>query len=289
MSLRDTFHIGWQNELVGMALSSTIAAEAAHPLLNVLSQIKRKPARWDMTGESTLSIKGTSVNQFSLTAFILKGHNLASDATVRIRVFAGESQTGDVSYDSDDVPGADKIYTIKPWGESIAGIDPWGNYYDPSSNLDRVYSLPLTSTVRGKSVQIDLFVPTPTNGFVEIDKLAAFFAWAPAYGFDRGSVATIADDSKHTVMRSGGVRTTTLPARRRLDYDFNFLPDTDRNVFMSILEERGKGGDLYIISNPSWTGYDKFLGSSIFRRDNDASYKNMYHNGNTLAGRFLEN
>lgn len=280
--------IGWKNVLTQMTLTSSLPAEANHPLANVLSQTKGLPARWDMTGETALTLTATSATAFAMTGLILKGHNFGSDTTVRFRIFAGENQSGTVVYDSDDVAGADKIYTIIPWGEMIAGVDPWGNYYDPESNLDRVWSLAF-ETVTGKSVQLDLTIPTPTNSIAEIDKLALFFAWEPDYNFEYGSPVSIEDASEQNDTVAGGVWGVRRPARRRLDFEFALIQDVYRNRLMALLEERQKGGDMYIIPAPTDTGYSKFLGNSIYRRTNDAGYEHLMFNGSRMALSFREN
>jgi len=280
--------IGWKNVLAEMTLTSSLPAETNHPLVNVLSQTKGLPARWDMTGETTLTLTGTSATEFAITGLIMKGHNFAGDTTVRFRIFAGESQTGTVVYDSDDVAGADKIYTIRSWGEMIAGVDPWAGTYDPESNLDRVYSLAF-ETVVGKSVQLDLSIPSPTNNMAEIDKLACFFAWQPDYNFEYGSPVTIEDASEQTDTVAGGIWGVRRPARRRLDFNFSLMEDVYRNRLMALLEERQKVGDMYIIPAPTDTGYSKYLGNSIYRRTNNAGYEAVMFNGSRLMLSFREN
>lgn len=280
--------IGWQNELASMTLSSSVSAEANHPLGNITSQIKGKPARWDMAGLTSLTIKGTSATEFTVNSLIMKGHNFGSDTTVRYRVFSGEDQSGDTLFDSNDTDGADVIYTVIPWGEMIAGIDPWGNYYDPDSNLDTVYSLVFDAVV-GKSIQLDLTIPSPTNGIAEIDKLATFFGWSPEHSFERGAVFTIEDDTEQVVTEAGGIRATKRPARRRMDLDFAYVKDAYRNRFMHILEKATKAGDLYVIANPQETGYSKYISTSIFRRENNASYEAAIFNGSNMPARLREN
>lgn len=175
------------------------------------------------------------------------------------------------------------IYTQAPWGENIAGIDPWINYYDPNSNLDTVYSLTFGETLVGKSIQLDLLVPTPTNNIAEIDKLAAFWAWSPQYNYDYGSGYTIEEDTEQYKMSSGGLLVPGGPARRAMDLDFSLLPDTESNVLLHILERAKKSGDLYVIANPNWTGYSKYLSTGIFKRIENASKKAIRFNGNDLA------
>jgi len=288
MALANKILIGWKNILTQMTLSSTLTAETAHPLANVVSQTKGLPARWDMTGQTALAIKGTSATEFAMTGMIMKGHNLASDSTGRLRIFAGESQTGDVVYDSDNVDGADKIHTIRPWGEMIAGYDPWGGFYDDTSNLDPVYSLAF-ETIKGKSFQLDLDIPTPTNNIAEIDKLALFFAWTPDYNYEFGSPVTIEEDTEQSTTVAGGIYSVRRPCRRVLRPDFALMGDRYRDRLMAILDERQMVGDMYVILSPTATGFSKVQGTSIFKRVSEASYTHLMFNGSDVPLQFREN
>lgn len=282
------FHIGWHNDLDDLTLSSVPAATPAHPVERLRDPMKGRPARWSM-GAGTLQISGTtSSDDRAATGLLIKGHNIAGDATVRLRLYNGEAGTGDVVYDSDDHPGAGAMHTLKGWGEMVAGIDPWGGAFDGDSGLDPVFAL-TWPTVRYQSFRLDIAVPNPVNGVVEIDKLALFLAWSPPYGYERGDTTAVDDASEHVETRAGGIRTIEGPIRRRLDLDFAYMNDIPRNILMDILVRARKSGDLYIIGNPSWTGYSKFMSSSIFRRDNDASYQTIVHNGSNLALRLREN
>lgn len=288
MALSSKLLFGWRNVLAHMTLSSSIAAETLHPLTNIVNQTKRRPARFDMTGETTLTITGTTSELEAITAIMIKGHNLASDATVRFRVYADESQGGAVLYDSDDVDGADVIYTIRPWGEMIAGVDPWGSYYDPDSRLDKVYCLAL-ETVQGKSIRIDLTVPSPVGGFVELDKVAVFFGWTPKHNFDWGSSFATRNFTEQTDTVSGGVWAAARPTIRRMDLDFGLMEDQERNRFMGILDQSGMSNDVYVIPDPNAVGYAKFLGASIYRRQNDAGYELVMFDGSAMSASLREN
>jgi hypothetical protein len=288
MTLPASFHIGWKNDLAELTLSSSPSANSTHPLSNIHNSIKGKPARWNFSSATALVLTGTSEQIRVATGLILKGHNLALDATVRLRLYEEPEQAGAVVYDSDNTDGAGAIYTQQSWGEMISGIDPWGEYYDNLSRLDRVYSLCFAS-VPYKSFRIDISVPSPVNNIVEIDKAALFFAWAPPGGFERGNRVSIVDTGEHTDTRAGGIRTTPGLARRRMEISFAYMAEMPQNVMMSILDRAGKQGDLYIIADPYLTGFSKYLTTSIYKRNDDASYQTIFHNGNNISLTLREN
>lgn len=267
------------------SLSTSLAVESNFPLTNMLNQNKGEPTRWDMSSTTSTAITFSSATAYAGNAFMIKGHNMPSDATVRVRLYAGESQTGTLLYDST----ATAIYLIIPWGEMIAGIDPWGNYYDPQSNLDTVFSVGF-DTVEFKSAQIDIANPTPTNGILEIDKMALFFAWTPTYNFENGATTVIEDSTIMNQTVAGGFRPSNFPARRRMDINFSYMSDQDRSLLSHILVERTtKANDLYIIANPNATGVSKYLHTSIFKREGDSEFTQTEYNFNDYALILREN
>jgi hypothetical protein len=259
MALTSKLLLGWKNCLEDMTLTSSIAAQTLHPLSNVISQLKGRPARWDVTAASTLTLNATSATEQTITGLMVKGHNLTKATTARLRIYAGESQSGTVVYDSDLTPGADEIYTIRPWGEMIAGYDPWGGYCEETSALDPVYCL-VFETVKGKSIRLDITLASQPEDIVEQTKTVA-----------------------------GGFWTASRPVRRRIDIDFGLMEDQDRNRFLSLLGEAGKGRDLYVIPDPNDVGYSWHLGASIYRRTNDFQYQQLMFNGSASQLALREN
>lgn len=288
MTTQNKLLLGWKNVLAQMTLSATIAAESNYPLSNLVNQRKRKCARFDITGKAGVSIKGTSADEFAMTALLMAGHNMAEDSTVRIRIWDDENQTGTVMFDSDNEEGADKIFTVRPWGEMIAGYDPWGGGYDATSRLSRVYSL-AWPTIKGKSFQLDLTVPSPVNSIIEIDKLALFFGWEPKHNFDWGASFSIGDKIEPAELESGGVFAKEKPSWRLMDIDFGLMEDTERNRMLGILDEAGKVTDLYVIPDPSDTGFSRFMGAGIYRRTSQAGYEHVMFDGSESAVSLREN
>ena len=104
------------------------------------------------------------------------------------------------------------------------------------------------------------------NDVAEIDKVAIFSTVVPNLNYHIGAQTIIEDDSEHMVTRAGGFITTRFPARRRLDIEFKGQDESNANVLMHIMEKTKKEGDLFIIANPLFTGFSKYISSSIFRR-----------------------
>ena len=285
MSLLSKIMIGIENyNEQKLTVTSTPSALTALPLSNTWNGIKGIPARWDFSAESDLAIKGTSATAVTISGMILKGHNLADDATVRLRIYDGENQTGTAVYDST----AQNIYVTRAFGEVIAGVNPIGGFYTEANNLDLVFSLAFSSVI-GKSYQIDISVPSPTNDIVEIDQLALFFGWQPDHNFSYGYVSGVREDTEHEVSRAGGLHTRDAPATRVLNCEFEFLNDLNTNVLLDLLITAKKAGNLYVIADPNATGYTKFLFNSIYKRDSEAERRARYFNGNYPVVSLREN
>lgn len=288
MALKSKILIGWKNLLTDMSLTSMQATDAIHPIANLLNQTKGVPTRWDVTSEAVITLKASSATARVMSGLMLKGHNLVEATTLRLRIWSGENQTGTVLYDSDDVTGADTIFRVRPWGEMLAGYDPWGGYCDADSVLDAVYTLAFED-VTGKSMQLDITLGTQPENIVEIDKLALFFAWTPQYNYDWGAVFGTDDLTEQARTVAGGYWSSARPVRRRIDLDFSLMEDMDRNRFLAILGAAGKTGDLYVIPNPNDVGWSWHMGASIYRRTNDYQYEQQMFNGSASALTLREN
>jgi len=284
MSLQSKIMIGIDNLNESLTVTSTPTAETAHPLGNTWNGIKGRPARWDFSASSTLVIKGTQATDVTMSGMILKGHNLANDSTIRLRIYPDPSQGGTAVYDST----VKTAHISRAFGEVIAGVNPIGSFYTASNNLDAVFSLAFGPVV-GKSYQIDISVPTPTNDIVEIDQLALFFGWQPDFNFSYGYTSGVTEDTDHQVSRAGGLHTFDAPASRAIKCEFEVMSDLNSNILLDLLVSAKKGGNLYVIADPGATGYKKHLFNSIYKRDSQAERTGRFFNANAITLAMREN
>jgi len=285
MALDNKIYIGWHNRLTDYTLSSTLAADSSYPLTNMLNQTKGEPTRWDMSSTTSTAITFSSASAYAGNNFMLKGHNMPSDATIRVRLWDGTGQSGTLVYDST----ATSVAQIIPWGEMVAGIDPWGEYYGSTSNLDAVFHLGF-DIVEFKSGQIDINNPTPTNNICEIDKMVLFYGWTPTYNFEHGAITTVEDNTELYEMVSGGFRPSNFPSKRAMDIDFSAMSDEDRSQIMRILvDNSNKANDIYIVANPNETGMSKFLNTSVYKRVINSGYTQTAYNLNDYSLVLREN
>lgn len=278
MTVPDRFHISWQNDIGQYTIASDVAAESAYPLTNMQNAIANKPTVIDMTSDTAIVMTGSSSTTRTATCFACHNHNLGDDATIRLRLYAGENQTGTKVYDST----ATQVPHTIPFGSSIAGVDGAGGHFEDEGNFKPHFSLWFDS-VEYKSWQIDFAVPTPTNATVSIDKLWLGFAYCPTYGPEYGAEGILVDPSRHFRKPGGGLDTVEHAAYRAFTCQFRGVKNAERHVLRNILDRAKKGGDLLITFDPNDARSQNYELTSIYRRTTDAGFRSEYYNGNALG------
>jgi len=276
--------IGTVNQLENMTVTSTLSADTAHPLTNLTNGIKDIPARWDVGSTTEFSIKGTTATAKFVNALMIKGHNFTADATVRLRLFTGEDQGGTTLYDST----AKIPLTGRAFGELVSGINVIDSYYEIDNHLDPVYTLTFDSALI-KSFQIDIDATGSPDDILSIDTVALFFCWSPNYNFSYGFDQTVQEDAEHEQTRGGGLHTFGMPLRRFLRCEFELMETLNNNTLLDIITTAKMGGNLYVIPDPSATGFNKYLGNSIYKRDSQATRRARFYNGNATPLVLKEN
>lgn len=266
MSVPNSFHISWANDLVGLTLASSIEAASALQLSNVQSKIPDLVAEFDMTGETTIAITDVGSPNVIRKAgcFAVHNHNIPVGATVRLRLYSAINQGGSVVFDeSVTVPDPEQL---KPH------VSLW---FDESEY---------------KSFRIDI---TNAGGFTDdqlyIDKLWLGETFCPTYGPEQGWGSTLVDTSEHQQKPGGGVETIEGVIIRTQDLFFPVVEDTERTTLRRILTAATKGGDLLTSMDPNDSRGLKLETTSIFRRSSDVYFTGTVFNGSDLPLRMTEN
>lgn len=285
MAVRDVFHISWQNDIASYTLAADATVETAYPLTNCQNSTANMPAVFDMTAETEVAITGSSATTRTATCFAVHNHTCPDETTVRLRLYAGETQTGTVVYDS---TATDVMHNI-PFGSIIAGIDAIEGNFEDSGHMKTHFSLWFDS-VQYKSFKIDIANAGGfTSNALSIDKLWLGFAYAADYGPERGFVSTLIDDSEHQRKPGGGMETVAGDVRRSLNLQFKGVTSAERHVLRRILDVAKMGGDLLATMDPNDLLSMNYETTSIYRRVSQASFANAYYNGNELGLSVEEN
>ncbi len=284
MSVVDRIHIGWRNAIANYELTSDVAAEDAYPLSNMQNSNANEPTVFDMSADDAIQITWSSATEEIAGCFAIHNHNLLTTATVRLRLYAGESQTGTVVFDSTDTT----IAHVIPWGAALAGEDPWGGAYEASSNLKTHFSLFFENCLF-KSARLDISAPDTDSDMVSIDKIFIGPSYCPRLGQEWGWTSSIEDRSEHIRKPGGGMETIKREAVRKLLMDFADVYNVDRIVTRNILDRSQKSGDLLVSCDPNDVKGFKFEASSSYRRTSDINFAEAYYNGSSTMLSLEEN
>lgn len=284
MSLPNEFHISWKNDLASYTLAADATVETAYPLTNCQNSNASEWTAFDMTGETAVAITGSSATPRTGTCFAMHNHNAPDETTVRLRLYAGEGQTGTVMYDS---TATDVMHNI-PFGSIIVGIDAIEGNFEDEGHMRTHFSLWFPS-VEYKSFRIDI---ANAGGFTDdallVDKLWLGYAHAlersPLWGFQSAQT----DDSVHQRKPYGGMETIEGCVRRGMNLEF-VAENDDRHIIRHILDRAKKGGDLLCTMDPNDVLSMHYETTSIYRRLNDTSFAATYYDGNQFGLALEEN
>lgn len=274
MAVEAKLHLCGSNALALITPSVSPTPVSALPASNLLDSKRGKVCRVTTT-PSSVTITGSSAVQYTANCLGLNGHNLDDDCQIRWRLFSGVSQGGATEYDS----GTIDVNYIRPWGEYLPSVDPWGDYY-------AIGPVKLTSTVfdavQFKSYQIDITNPNAND----VDLGFLFGGWAASFLMSWGSSITHVDGSIHQRTAGGGLRTLNGNKYRRIEFSLDWLQTVqDRERLSDILETAGKGGDCFLSLDPTLTTQTRIENTMICRRmiDNKQTRVNAARNSSSFV------
>ena len=245
------------NAIDGMTLNSHPSAVAALPINNVKNSLRARIAR--MIG-SRFSIYGEGLNEI-VDGFAIAHHNLSADATVRLRIYAGERQGGGVVYDS----GHTTLSRLIPWGSLAFGIDPWGGII-PSRDLPSTFAL-WFDAVSGLSFRCD--IRAPGNQHIDIGRLFIGKSFSPRHNYSYGGGLSWVEQATQTRTEGGSLMVEAAMRYRRLKLKLDWLDEGDRDALSRLLRRHGKAGDMLITLNPERVDAIGLEETLLCRRVND--------------------
>lgn len=279
MAVRDSFHISWQNDIAAFSLAADVTVETAYPLTNCQNSTANEWAAFDMTAETTVAITGSSATTRIATCFRAHNHTAPDGTTLRLRLYAGETQTGTLAYDS----GATDVMHNIPFGSLLAGYDPIEGNFEDAGRMKTGKSF-WFETVEYKSFQIDITNASGfTNNVLLVDKFWLGVAFCPQDGPERGFGSTQIDDSEHQRKPGGGMETVQGVIRRSLNIAFKGVSQAERNTLRHILDRAKMGGDLLIAMDPNDAQGFAYETDSIYRRTSQVGFINQFYNGNEFG------
>lgn len=268
------------SDLDDETIAESPSAESGLPVGNLKVQSRGRLMRVTGTSCTLTASNSGGVSKFA-SGFCLGHHNLLSDATVRLRLYSGENQSGTENYDSGVLP----VATVIGWGSFVWGVDAWGSSYDDSSGIPAIYALWFDSTIY-KSIQVDISAPSNTE--IDISRIILGSAYIPNYNFSYNSVIEWVDNSRHMRSAGGSLRTKSAIPFRRFNLSLDHLSDSEQETLSNKFQLIGKGGDLLICLNPNETGARGLENTAIVKSMVNHSYTHDRYNNNRARYNFEE-
>lgn len=223
---------------------------------------------WRSTDTDDQVITGTLSSVQPLDGLVVYRHNLSPAAMIQWELLSD----GDVVYDSGMTTTA---YLVTPPNLRV-GIDPWGLTYSDA--------LPANQTVRWPGLQfadqyrITISDPGNPDGYIQVGRIVAGFAFSPQYNPAYGLSLTWQEDAEQRRTEGGSLRTITSNGKSRLlNIDLNHLPGGDRTRLTTELVKVGKQGDVFVSVYPEQGGIKELEHSFISRHENDYSHTHNFY------------
>lgn len=184
-----------------------------------------------------------------LEAFAFWRHNLTSEATIRIELFNGPNQTGDVIFDSGSLLGdVPKTLGDLVWGKDPLGVSSYTGWAVASRSFffDEVYV--------AASGRLTISNPTNPAGYLEIGRIYAGEAFEPTFNIDLGHSFKWETDVRSKPTAGGTVHTLDAATYRVLSFNLSHLTPGDRGVFADLTRTTSTHRDFFISLRPNQGG-----------------------------------
>ena len=151
--------------------------------------------------------------------------------------------------------------TCCPWNNlnlPVWGTDPAGssNYSYGGGTCARVWLNSSQAATPVRYVGIEINDTTNTAGFIEVSRLIPGDYWSPKYNTGYGMESGIKDLSEHVRTEGGDLLTRRGPRFKTLNFDLQWLANTDRKEMTKILLGNGMSKPLFVSLFPDSTGVD---------------------------------
>lgn len=222
-------------------LSVSPAAAATLPVTNLQDQTRTRVWRSTSIAQQVISFNWSS--GVSLSAFSLVRHNLSPSATIRLRIWNSENQTGTVLYDS----GTVALGTSLPWGIFVWGVDPWGGGNIFSGWAYSFTTLWFATVIAARSGSLVIDDAGNAEGYIQASRLFLGPYFSPSINAgDGGLKIGWAESSNQQRTDGGSLRTDGILPNRRISFRLAHLPEVERIQLFEIARVVGLRRDFFL-------------------------------------------
>ena len=235
-----------ENDADTATLSASPALVATLPVTNLQEPSRYKKAR--TTSTASQDILGTWSADRCLSSCTLYRHNLTKDATLRLQLYSGASQTGSVLYDSTAVAA----HPSKALGDMDLVYDPLAT--SVFTGWDWAFTTLWFSALWCRSFRLTLADASNPAGYFEAARLVLGRHLEPFYNMDYGVELGWDEDTKLSRTDGGSLRSESTESFRRLKFSHNHLDDGSRARIVELTRVLGKRKDFFVSCYPGAGG-----------------------------------
>lgn len=180
-----------------------------------------------------------------INSVILLRHNISVSGTVRVELLLN----GSVVYDSGEAFPSE----LKPLGEFIAGVDPWG-LSDLALLPAKQFAVWLPQIVLCDSYRITIDDASNPDGYIQTGRIFAGQYYSPVTNPAYGMSLEWQDFGDNVRTESGSLRTVGRGSARQMSFDIEVLAQQGFSDLTLQLTRAGKESDVYITMYPEQRG-----------------------------------
>lgn len=237
----NNLRIVYDNIISQASSLAATSSNSAYPVANLQSPSKTKVWRSTSTTAQTLTINWTTDQNISCV--ILPYTNLSSAATITIKLYNASS----LIYTSSTTTAVTAVLS-SPYKPAIAS-----GVYRYSFGINNCARKYFTQTAGVRKLEIILTDASNSDGYIEAATAITGTYWSPTYNTSFGVQIGVEDSSTTSRTQAGNLVTDIGTSNKTLQFELNYLTDTDRDYLFSIINSIGKKAPIYVSLFPEDT------------------------------------
>ena len=233
---------------------------------------------WRSTDVGEQTINGTFASPSYINSLAVLRHNISASGTVRIEFLL----SGSVVYDSGDVFPSE----LKPLGEWVVGVDPWG-----TSSLSLLptqqFVIWLDNVILADSYRITINDASNPDGYIQVGRIFAGEYYSPEINAEYGLQLEWQDFGENRRTESGSLRTINTGFARRVSFGLDILSPQEFSRLTLAVARTPKENDIYINIYPEQGGV--LEASHAFLAKRESNYQTVNNQFDSFSNQLTFN
>lgn len=226
--------------------------------------------RFRTTQTNETVITGNWTEKKVISCFIPYKHNLGVNDTIRLQLYSDINMTTllvDI-----ELPALPK----KNYNDLEYGIDAYGDSI--FKNWSSAYTTFWFVQVIAKAFKVTIKSPSNTNGFVDIARIYMGRYLSPKINFSWGYSLKHQSKSEKQRTAGGGLYGRKTASFRKLQFDLDWLPDIDTNLFLDAVRQVGTHQDIFVSLYPENGGEKERNNSMAGKLADTPEFSHQFNN-----------